>query len=264
MLSRLRPQLASSASGGSRLGPAARAAAPGGGRAGSRAARRRSSSPARNSVDVVARRERRSGARPAEGLDDARDPGASRPLRPASWVTSWNVRSSARKSGQSRARCRRRRPPPARRPGKWCPLATICVPTQHGAVGGGEAAERLRSAPGARGRVRVEPDQLELRQAASRARCSSRCVPAPSRASSAEPHAGQSGRRRHRVAAVVAVQRAVRWRRARRRSDGQRCVTPQARQWSAGATPRRLRRRIALPPPLGDTPSPASSGAESG
>ena len=41
-------------------------------------------------------------------------------------------------------------------------------------------------------------------------------------------------------------------------------VIPQARQWSAGVTPRRLRSRIALPPFSATRPSSVSSGADSG
>ena len=43
----------------------------------------------------------RSGVSRAGTSGRAPRPGASRPLRPASWVTSWNVRSSARKSGSA-------------------------------------------------------------------------------------------------------------------------------------------------------------------
>jgi hypothetical protein len=85
---------------------------------------------------------------------------------------------------------------------------------QDGAVGRGEAP----SARGRSRRVRVEPDQLELGSRAASSR-SSRCVPAPSRASSAEPHSGRAPApaRRGRSGGSAAVVRAAR---ARRRSSG--------------------------------------------
>ena len=116
-------------------------------------------------------------------------PGASRPLLPASCVTSWNVRSSARKSGNASPASASTTAATAT-PGKWWPLATICVPISAAA---GEVAKRSsasRRAPGfdavsASSRIRSRPG---TRFSSSP---SSRCVPAPMRASSTEPHSGQ-------------------------------------------------------------------------
>ena len=63
---------------------------------------------------------------------------------------------------------------------------------EDGPVGGREALERLAERARLRGRVGVEPDPLELGDALLPARASSRCVPAPIRASSAEPQAGHA------------------------------------------------------------------------
>ena len=49
-------------------------------------------------------------------------------------------------------------------PLKWCPLATICVPSRIPRSHGGEAAEGLGEPPGLGGDVRVEPEALQLRQ----------------------------------------------------------------------------------------------------
>ena len=68
------------------------------------------------------------------------------------------------------------------------------------------------------------------------------------RASSTDRQTGHVSRRGLGVAAVVAAQRAVAVEDERDVAVGQRNVAPQARQWSAGAIPRRLRSRIALPP----------------
>ena len=131
-------------------------------------------------------------------------PGASRPLRPASCVISWNVRSSARKSG---------RPSPvsasttaaSSTPEKWCPFATICVPSSTDAGRLREPPQQLGQRLGAGDGVAVEPDQLELGQLARELTLELLC-------SRSEP--GQIGRLAHRArrrraldeAAVVAAQ----------------------------------------------------------
>ena len=61
---------------------------------------------------------------------------------------------------------------------------------EDGAVGGGETLERLLRGAASRGRVRVETDARQLGTRCSSS-ASSRCVPAPMRASSSEPQAGQ-------------------------------------------------------------------------
>ena len=177
-------------------------------------------------------------------------PGASRPLRPASWVSSWKVRSSARKSG-SPSPVSASTTAASSTPGKWWPFATICVPTSTARSRVREALERVAQLLRLRDRVGVEADHARARAACFASSRSSFCVPAPMRASSAEPQAGHVSPIGSERAAVVAAQRA----RPRAASSatsqlGQRRVAPQARQWTAGATPRRLRSRIAFPPPL--------------
>ena len=175
-----------------RAGPPARArtrrCGRGGGRAGSRA--RGAARPPPSGI-----RRRRAGRRSviarASGWNvwTSTRPGASRPLRPASWVRSWKVRSSARKSG---------RPSPvsasttaaSATPSKWWPLATICVPTR---TARSVAAKRASASAAAPGRLTVSASS---RISSSSGNCaassrSRRCVPAPRRASSGEPHDGQ-------------------------------------------------------------------------
>ena len=150
---------------------------------------------------------RRAGSRPAGRSARARRPGASRPLRPASWVTSWNVRSSARKSGNARPVSASTTAATAT-PGKWCPFATICVPMSAAAREAANRSSASRSAPGlaavsASSRIRSSPGTRRSSSA------SSRWVPAPMRASSTEPHSGHFFGKLLAEAAVVAVQAAV-------------------------------------------------------
>ena len=124
-------------------------------------------------------------------------------------------------------------------------------PEEHGPVGRGEPLERSRSAPGfaavsASSRIRSSSG---TRFASSR---SSRCVPAPMRASSDEPQSGHASGAASRVPQWWQRRRPSPWRSSATSQFGQRGVAPQARQWSAGATPRRLSSRIAFPPSLGD------------
>ena len=119
--------------------------------------------------DVVPRRVARTGSRPAGTSGRAPCPGASRPLRPASWVTSWNVRSSARKSGNASPVSASTTAATAT-PGKWWPLATICVPISAAAREDAKRSSAARSAPGfaavsASRRIRSRPGHalLELR-----------------------------------------------------------------------------------------------------
>ena len=128
------------------------------------------------------------------------------------------------------------------------------------------AAKRSSASRSAPGRAAVS--------ASSRIRSSSGTLPLelalePLRAGADARELGRAaGRARlgYRLAmtAVVAVEAPVRVQRERDVADAQRRETPHARQWSAGATPRRLRSRIALPPRSAIRPSSASSGAESG
>ena len=117
-------------------------------------------------------------------------PGASRPLRPASCVTSWKVRSSARKSG-SVSPVSASTTAASETPGKWWPLATICVPISTARSAAAKRSSASRSAPGlpavsASSRIRSSSG---TRLASS---ASSRCVPAPIRASSEEPQEGHA------------------------------------------------------------------------
>ena len=59
----------------------------------------------------------------------ARPASAPRPHRPLTWLTSWKVRSAARKSGRLSA-VSALTTPTSRTPGKSRPLAIICVPTR--------------------------------------------------------------------------------------------------------------------------------------
>ena len=166
----------------------------------------RSSSSARKPVDVVP-----GGMQDGRrvGLERLHDhlPGASRPLRPASCVTSWNVRSSARKSGIA-IPVSASTTAASGHPGEVVALRHHLRPEQDGAVGGGEAAERLARARPASPPCRRRGGSAPARGRASRARaraagCRRRSAPAP-----ADPHAGQcSGV--GSSAAVVAVQPAV-------------------------------------------------------
>ena len=133
----------------------------GGGTAGSRA---RAAAPARRPGSAARRGCAASVSGRASGWNvwTSTRPGASRPLRPASWVTSWNVRSSARKSGRPRP-VSASTTAASSTPAKWWPLATICVPSSTAR----SVSRKRRSAAGqllrVRGSVGVEPDQLELR-----------------------------------------------------------------------------------------------------
>ena len=88
-------------------------------------------------------------------------PGASRPLRPASCVTSWNVRSSARKSGRPRP-VSASTTAASSTPAKWWPFATICVPSSTARSVSRKRRSAAASSSGFAAGVGVEPDQLEL------------------------------------------------------------------------------------------------------
>ena len=130
-------------------------------------------------------------------------PGASRPLRPASCVTSWNVRSSARKSGKaSRCRRRRRQRPDPR---EVVALRDHLRPDEHRRARGAKALERLLERTGARRGIGVEPDPLESRDPSRELGLE----PLRPRADARELHraAARAGSRQLlRVPAVVAVE----------------------------------------------------------
>ena len=85
---------------------------------------------------------RRARASGSSACTITRPPRSPRPLRPASWATSANVRSSARKSGK-RSVASASSTTPSVTSGKSWPLATICVPTSTPA----SAASNARSTP---------------------------------------------------------------------------------------------------------------------
>ena len=131
-------------------------------------------------------------------------PGASRPLLPASCVTSWNVRSSARKSGKARPVSASMTAATAT-PLKWCPFATICVPTSTAARAAAKRSSASRSASGlavvsASSRMRSRPG---TRAASSD---SSFCVPGADARELDRAAVRAVLRQRLRVPAVVAVQ----------------------------------------------------------
>ncbi len=174
-------------------------------------------------------------------------PGASRPLRPASWVISWKVRSSARKSGSAE------RGVGVDHGGELDTAEVVSLgdhlrPEQHGAARRGEARERRRGQLGVAGAVAVEPDQLELGEGAPE--LAFELLGAGAEAGELGRAAARAGCRRGGTEAAVVADEAARPRaaRARRRSARSGSCAPQARQWSAGARPRRLRSRIAFPP----------------
>ena len=112
---------------------------------------------------------------------------------------------------------RRRR---ARRPAKWWPFATICVPSRTTRSAAAKRCSAAVSSSGFVDRVGVEADQLELRKLRARARA---------RASASRRRAGRARASRtpgtglgrgSRVAAVMAAQPRRRAGRARRRSSG--------------------------------------------
>ena len=132
-------------------------------------------------------------------------------------------------------------------PGEVVALGDHLRSEQHRTVGLAEAPQRSGQLLGIRGRVRVEPDQLELGTLAASSR-SSRCVPAPIRAISVERQTGHSSGSGSTWPQWWQCSRSSRCSTSATSQSGQRKVVPQARQWSAGAIPRRLSKRIALPP----------------
>ena len=128
----------------------------------------------------------------------------------------------------------------------WCPLATSCVPTSTARDDAWKRSSASRSAPGRE--VTSASSLISSSSGSCRASSASRrCVPAPICATSAEPQAGH---------AVGAGSVRPQWWQCRRPSRCSVSATshephlherPQARQCSAGATPRRLSRRMARP-----------------
>ena len=163
----------------------------------------------------------------------------------------------------ARAPCRRRRPQRARRRGSGGPW-------RPSACRRGRRGRRRRSGRAPRGARPASPPcprragSARAPAPASRARTrasASRRRSAPARTSRtpgrprARPPSSRSG------GSAAARRRAAS---ARRRTGRSAARRPQARQWIAGARPRRLRSRIALPPCSEIRPSSSSSGAESG
>ena len=196
---------------------------------------------------------RRGGAasRPAGTSGRATRPGASRPLRPASCVTSWNVRSSARKSGSARPVSASTTAASAT-PGKWWPFATICVPMSTARSARAEPLERIAKRARAPRDVPRRAGSARAREGCRSSSVSSRCVPAPMRASSTEPHAGHCAARARARPQWWQWRTSSAWSVSATSQSAQRRDAPHARQCTAGATPRRLRSRIARPPSLDD------------
>ena len=240
-----------------------RRSARGGGTADSRAraaarARRRGS-PARRGAPRARSRARRAGTS-GRGRGPARRGRCGR--RAAS--ASWNVRSSARKSGRPRPVSASTTAASAT-PAKWWPFATICVPSSTARVGVARSARSVsRDAAAARPcrRRAGSASSLGQRRLAARARA------AASRRRSARARPTRTpGRLRRRLARSRSGGSAATpspCRTSATSQFAQRIVVPHARQCSAGATPRRFSSRIALPPRSTTRSSASSSGAESG
>ena len=230
-----------------------------GGTADSRA-RRRPSSPARNSSTSW----RAASARARVGLIRLHEhaAGCVTTAPPASWVTSWNVRSSARKSGRPSAVSASTTAASAT-PRKWWPFPTIWVPSR---TPRSQAAKPASTSLSVSGRPATSASSRKRSSSGRRAASSvsSFSVPAPKRATSAAPQAGHSSGAGSRRPQWWQCSRPSPCRVRATSQSGQRGVSPHARQWSAGATPRRLRRRMAFPPPSASLPSSSRSGAESG
>ena len=111
------------------------------------------------------------------GLDEHAPRRSPRPARPATWVSSWNVRSAARKSG-SAERVSAETTPTSVTAGKSRPLAIICVPTSTSARGAAKAREQLLVACASSHRVGV-PAQHPRRGNCARTSSSTRSVPMP-------------------------------------------------------------------------------------
>ena len=179
------------------------------------------------------------------GTSHDHGPGASRPLRPASWVTSW--KRPPRRCRGSRGPYRRRRPPRGRR--REVVPSRPSAPDQHRAIHAAEALEGLTVGSDARP------------SASSRIRSSlARSARAPEalrpRADGASRRAAARTGGRHRLAIAAMVHGAPAAVQRQATSPPQRREAAHARQWSAGATPRRLSSRIALPPFSATRPSP--------
>ena len=167
--------------------------------------------------------------------------------------TSWNVRSSARKSGI---------PSPlsasitaaSDTSAKWWPLATICVPTSTAR----SAAAKRRSVVGQLAalldRVGIEPEALELGNV--RFELALEALRACADPRELDRPAGRAGLRRGLRVARSGDSGAPRRgaARARRRSSGSACVSPQARQCSAGRDSAAVEQQDRLAALLGDLP----------
>ena len=80
-------------------------------------------------VEVVVPRELDAGLNGVKDCTKTSPSTSPRPARPATWVSSWKVRSPARKSGRCRPRSALMMPTSVTL-GKCRPLAIICVPTR--------------------------------------------------------------------------------------------------------------------------------------
>ena len=180
--------------------------------AGTPSSSRRASSSARN-PETSCRAANANGVASGWNVCTITLPGASRPLLPASCVTSWNVRSSARKSGKASPASASTTAATAT-PGKWWPFATICVPIRATDRVEAKRSRASRRAPDFGDGVRVEPNPLEAGELASELRLEPlRARADPRELDGAALRAGLGQLRR--MAAVVAVEPPVAMQRQR-------------------------------------------------
>ena len=130
----------------------------------------------------------------------------SRPARPATCVSSWKVRSAARKSGRCRPTSAATTPTSGT-PGKSWPLATICVPTS---TSSSPSRSRRSTISVGRGALRCRGRAARSARAGTRAHLLLDALGAEAEQRSVGRAAARAALgRRAAVLAVVAAQRAV-------------------------------------------------------
>ena len=185
-----------------------------------------------------------------------------RPGRPASWVSSANVRSSARKSGMA-SPVSASSTAASSTPGTSWPFATICVPTS---TARSAARNRSSVAAGSPARDATSASRRSTSRRGNRSirSSSTRSVPAPIRARSTDPHAGHAAGARSRSPQWWQTSRSRPWSTSETSQRGQRHERAHVRQCSAAAAPRRFWSRIARPPRSSSPASASSSGRVNG
>ena len=187
---------------------------------------------------------------------------ASRPARPATWVSNWKVRSAARKSGRCRPTSATTTPT-SRTPGKSCPLATIWVPTTMSMLLSWRPRSTfLREPPFLRG-VAIESGDARVRELAADLFFESLCSHAHECRIRCATFRTAIGRRNLEVA-VVAAQAAVSlaWYTNAMSQFLQCSVAPHSKQRIAVEKPRRLRKRMDWPPSASVSVIARRSGVE--